>query len=88
MALLNEVWPSASSAVITSSLQQSGVGGRQRGRLCAVGTRTQWLYESGNGVPGALGGAGSGGQKEGLEGYLLPRFTHTLPPGEAVPSVT
>lgn len=54
------------------SLQQSGVAGRQRGRLCAGGSWTQWLFESGNGVTGAPGGAGGGVWIERGPGGVLP----------------
>lgn len=66
---------------------QVWLGGK--GAVCVLsGLRHSFFSESGNGVTGALGGFGGGGQKEGLEGYCRPRFTHTLLPGEAEPSAT
>lgn len=73
MALLKASWPNASSAVNTSSLQQSGGGERQRSFLWAVGTETRWLLDLDNGVPEPPEGLAVADQKRAWRGTACQR---------------
>lgn len=81
MVLLKSALAKCQQQPSTPSLCSSQVWLGDKGAICVL----SGLRHSQAMVPQRAGG---GGQKEGLEGYCWPKFTHTLLPGEAEPSAT